>query len=170
MENERHVVVESPDGNVSIGMNQDIEAPQSADEPQLQQYPHLEIIVKYPEINRMVLWVFLWLGLYALSIRFSVADVLNIMFLVVTFYVLLFCITYSRHFYYVDRRSVSICVGNIYINNASSVYVRGTGANLKDGARTTTFGIRPRFRVIWVPVYPKITYPLNTRFHWSSAV
>jgi len=86
MENERHVVVESPDGNVSIGMNQDIEAPQSADEPQLQQYPHLEIIVKYPEINRMVLWVFLWLGLYALSIRFSVADVLNIMFLVVTLY------------------------------------------------------------------------------------
>jgi hypothetical protein len=86
MENERHVVVESPDGCVSLGTNPDIEAPQSVDEPQLQQYPHLEIIVKYPEINRMVLWMFLWLGLYALSIRFSVADVLNIMFLVVTLY------------------------------------------------------------------------------------
>ena len=88
MENERHVVVESPDGCVSIGTNPDIEAPQNVDEPQLQQHPHphLEIIVKYPEINRMVLWMFLWLGLYDLSIRFSVADGLNIMFLVVTLY------------------------------------------------------------------------------------
>lgn len=86
MENERHVVVELPDGNVSIGMNPDIEAPPTVDESQLQQHPHLEIIVKYPEINRTILWMFLWLGLYAFSTRFSLADILNIMFLGATLY------------------------------------------------------------------------------------
>ena len=86
MENERHVVVESPDGCVSIGTNPDIEAPTTVDEPQLQQHPHLEVIVKYPEINRTVLWMFLWLGLYAFAKRFSLADGLNIMFLGATLY------------------------------------------------------------------------------------
>ena len=86
MENERHVVVESPDGCVSIGTNPDIEAPTTVDEPQLQQHPHLEVIVKYPDINRVVLWMFLWLGLYSFAIRFSLADILNIIFLGATLY------------------------------------------------------------------------------------
>ena len=79
MENERHVVVESPDGCVSIGTNPDIEAPTTVDEPQLQQHPHLEVIVKYPDINCTVLWMFLWLGLYSFATRFSIADILNIL-------------------------------------------------------------------------------------------
>lgn len=86
MENERHVVVESPDGCVSIGTNPDIEAPTTVDEPQLQQHPHLEVIVKYPDINCTVLWMFLWLGLYSFATRFSIADILNIMFLGATLY------------------------------------------------------------------------------------
>lgn len=85
MENERHVVVESPDGCVSIGTNHDIETP-SIVEPQPQQHPHLEVIVKYPEINRTVLWMFLWLGLYSFANRFWIADILNIMFLIATLY------------------------------------------------------------------------------------
>jgi len=85
MNNERHVVVESPDGCVSIGTNHDIEA-HSIVEPQPQQHPHLEVIVKYPEINRTVLWMFLWLGLYSFAIRFSLADILNIIFLGATLY------------------------------------------------------------------------------------
>lgn len=85
MNNERHVVVESPDGCVSIGTNPEIESP-SIVEPQPQQHPHLEIYVKYSDINHTIIWVFLWFGLYSLTTRFSVADILNIMFLGATLY------------------------------------------------------------------------------------
>ena len=89
MENGRHVVVESPDGNIFIGMNPDIEAPpviEPQPQPQPQQHPHMQIYVGYHEVTRVVLWVFLWFGVYGLVTRRSVIDMLNITFLVATLY------------------------------------------------------------------------------------
>lgn len=87
MENGRHVVVESPDGNIFIGMNPDIEAPPVIEpQPQPQQRPHMQIYVGYHEVTRVVLWVFLWFGVYGLVTRRSVIDILNITFLVATLY------------------------------------------------------------------------------------
>ena len=85
MENERHVVVESPDGNIFIGVNPDIEAPPVI-EPQPQQRPHMQIYVVYQEVTRVVLWVFVWFGMYGLVARRSVIDILNITFLAATLY------------------------------------------------------------------------------------
>jgi len=85
MNNGRHVVVESPDGNMSIGTNTDIESPPIV-EPELRRDPHMQVYVKYHEVNRITCWVFLWIGLYALVSRFSVMDILNIMFLGATLY------------------------------------------------------------------------------------
>ena len=85
MENERHVVVESPDGNIFIGVNPDIEAPPVI-EPQPQQRPHMQIYIMYHEVTRVVLWVFLWFGMYGLVARRSVIDILNITFLAATLY------------------------------------------------------------------------------------
>ena len=85
MENERHVVVESPDGNIFIGVNPDIEAPPVI-EPQPQQRPHMQIYVMYHEVTRVVLWMFLWFGVFGLMTRRSVIDILNITFLVATLF------------------------------------------------------------------------------------
>ena len=87
MENGRHVVVESPDGNIFIGVNPDIEAPPVIEpQSQPQQRPHMQIYVMYHEVTRVVLWVFLWFGMYGLIARMSVIDILNITFLVATLY------------------------------------------------------------------------------------
>ena len=48
MENGRHVVVESPDGNIFIGMNPDREAPPVIEpQPQPQQRPHMQVYIGY---------------------------------------------------------------------------------------------------------------------------
>tara|TARA_B100000405_G_scaffold302450_1_gene265782 strand:- start:1127 stop:1567 length:441 start_codon:yes stop_codon:yes gene_type:complete len=85
MNNGRHVVVESPDGNMSIGTNPDIEAPPNI-ESQPYQDPHMEIYVKYNYITRAILWTFSWFGAAGLIYRRSMIDILNTVFLIVTIY------------------------------------------------------------------------------------
>lgn len=88
---QRHVLVEGPNGNVSIGMNTDVEAPPHVEEnveAQLQQRPHMQIYIEYHEVTRVLLWVFLYVGIakLVLVMRSPVFDMFHIVFLAVTLY------------------------------------------------------------------------------------
>ena len=88
---QRHVLVEGPNGNVSIGMNPDVEAPPHVEaniEAQPQQRPHLQIYIEYREINLVFLWVFLFMAVlkFVLVPRSPVFDMFNIVFICATLY------------------------------------------------------------------------------------
>jgi hypothetical protein len=46
----------------------------------------MQIYVMYHEVTRVVLWMFLWFGVFGLMTRRSVIDILNITFLVATLF------------------------------------------------------------------------------------
>ena len=92
---QRHVLVEGPNGNVSIGMNPDVEAPPHVEanieaniEAQPQQRPHMQIYIEYGEINLVSLWIFLFMAVlkFVFVPRSPVFDMFNIVFMAATLY------------------------------------------------------------------------------------
>tara|TARA_B100000405_G_scaffold6509_1_gene5819 strand:+ start:1295 stop:1756 length:462 start_codon:yes stop_codon:yes gene_type:complete len=76
---QRHVFVESPDGNIFIGTNPDIEAPPIVETiigTQSQQRTHMQIHIEYHEISQLLLFVHSLLALYVLVMRTLVIDII----------------------------------------------------------------------------------------------
>jgi len=74
----RHVIVETPDGNIVVGVNQEIELPVVQEVPTREIiHPVTEIHVKYNEITVTVLYIYLYLSIACVIFRTSVVDVVN---------------------------------------------------------------------------------------------
>ena len=79
----RHVIVETPDGNVVVGVNQEIEPPIVQEVPTREViHTVTEIQVKYNEVTVTVLYVYLYLSIACVIFRTSVVDVINTLCLV----------------------------------------------------------------------------------------
>ena len=79
----RHVIVETPDGNVVVGVNQEIEPPIVQEVPTREViHTVTEIQVKYNEVTVTVLYVYLYLSIACVVFRTSVVDVINTLCLV----------------------------------------------------------------------------------------
>lgn len=79
----RHVIVETPDGNVVVGVNQEIEPPVVQEVPTREViHTVTEIQVKYNEVTVTVLYVYLYLSIACVIFRTSVVDVINTLCLV----------------------------------------------------------------------------------------
>ena len=79
----RHVIVETPDGNIVVGVNQEIEPP-VVQEVHTREviHPVTEIHVKYNEITVTVLYIYLYLSIACVIFRTSVVDIVNTLCLV----------------------------------------------------------------------------------------
>lgn len=79
----RHVIVETPDGNVVVGVNQEIEPPVVQEVPTREVIHTItEIQVKYNEITVVVLYIYLYLSIAFVIFRTSLLDVINTLCLV----------------------------------------------------------------------------------------
>lgn len=79
----RHVIVETPDGNVVVGVNQEIEPPVVQEVPTREViHTVTEIQVKYNEVTVTVLYIYLYLSIACVIFRTSVVDVINTLCLV----------------------------------------------------------------------------------------
>ena len=79
----RHVIVETPDGNVVVGVNQEIEPPIVQEVPTREViHTVTEIQVKYNEVTVTVLYIYLYLSIACVIFRTSVVDVINTLCLV----------------------------------------------------------------------------------------
>ena len=79
----RHVIVETPDGNVVVGVNQEIEPPIVQEVPTREViHTVTEIHVKYNEVTVTVLYIYLYLSIACVIFRTSVVDVINTLCLV----------------------------------------------------------------------------------------
>ena len=79
----RHVIVETPDGNVVVGVNQEIESPIVQEVPTREViHTVTEIQVKYNEVTVTVLYIYLYLSIACVIFRTSVVDVINTLCLV----------------------------------------------------------------------------------------
>lgn len=79
----RHVIVETPDGNVVVGVNQEIEPPVVQEVPTREViHTVTEIQVKYNEVTVTVLYIYLYLSIACVIFRTSVVDVVNTLCLV----------------------------------------------------------------------------------------
>ena len=79
----RHVIVETPDGNVVVGVNQEIEPPVVQEVPTREViHTVTEIQVKYNEVTVTVLYIYLYFSIACVIFRTSVVDVINTLCLV----------------------------------------------------------------------------------------
>lgn len=79
----RHVIVETPDGNVVVGVNQEIEPPIVQEVPTREViHTVTEIQVKYNEVTVTVLYIYLYFSIACVIFRTSVVDVINTLCLV----------------------------------------------------------------------------------------
>ena len=79
----RHVIVETPDGNIVVGVNQEIEPPVIQEVPTREvTHPVTEFHVKYNEVTVTVLYIYLYLSIACVIFRTSVVDVVNTLCLV----------------------------------------------------------------------------------------
>ena len=79
----RHVIVETPDGNIVVGINQEIEPPVIQEVPTREViHPVTEIHVKYNEVTVTVLYIYLYFSIACVIFRTSVVDVVNTLCLV----------------------------------------------------------------------------------------
>ena len=79
----RHVIVEAPDGNVVVGVNQEIEPPIVQEVPTREViHTVTEIQVKYNEVTVTVLYIYLYFSIACVIFRTSVVDVINTLCLV----------------------------------------------------------------------------------------
>ncbi len=83
---QRHVYVESPDGNILMGTNPDIETPPIVYKTQSQQRPHMQIHIEYHNITTLLLLAHLCLALYMLLMRTSVIDIMITVSMATTLY------------------------------------------------------------------------------------
>ena len=79
----RHVIVETPDGNVVVGVNQEIESPVVQEDPTREVILTItEIRVKYNEVTVTVLYIYLYLSIACVIFRTSLVDIINTLCLV----------------------------------------------------------------------------------------
>ena len=85
----RHVVIEKPDGSVAVGTNHDIEAPPIVEPASPTDTPNItyQVEVKYAGVlTHVYYYIYVPLGMVGFIARFSVIDILNVVFLCCTLY------------------------------------------------------------------------------------
>ena len=88
MQNERHLVVEEPDGSVAIAFNEDVAAPPPPPPPPemitLRPQPRLRFLIEYHPVVRGLSYIFVISSGINLALFMRTIDIINFMLIVST--------------------------------------------------------------------------------------
>ena len=87
MQNERHLVVEEPDGSVAIAFNQEVAAPPPVPPPEmirLRPRPRFRLLLEYHPVARALAYIFVLASGINLALFMRTIDIINFVLIVST--------------------------------------------------------------------------------------
>ena len=84
MQNERHLVVEEPDGSVAIAFNQEVPPPPPREMIRLRPRPRFRLLLEYHPVARALAYIFVLASGINLALYMRIIDIINFALIVST--------------------------------------------------------------------------------------